>query len=144
MKNLFFILCISLFIGSCNSDDDVDPSCIFLIRNLDINATINLNLPQFNQLQFIGNSIFIPNFGNQGIIVTNTGSGFFAWDASDPNHEFQSCSRLTISGGLSAVCGCEDETMYSLVTGQALNESLPCSLINYRVQQEGNTLFITN
>ncbi len=146
MKFMRFLVIIvtSLCLLACGSDDRIDPNCNFLLNNLNVDSTVNLGLPQFSQLQFVGNSVFIPGLGNQGVIISNTGGGFFAWDASDPNHELQACSTLSISGGLSAVCGCEDETAYSLVTGQALGSSLPCSLINYPVQQQGNTLFIRN
>ncbi len=145
MKNLYFILCVSLCIISCDSDDNIDPNCNFLLRNLDVTTTINLNLPQFSQLQFISNSVLIPGIGNGGLIVSNTGVAFMAWDAADPNRPLESCSRLSIVGGLTAVNSCEDENMYSLATGEALNDpSLQCTLINYRVQQEGSTLFISN
>lgn len=142
MKHFFLTALISLLIFSCNGSDDIDPNCSFLI-NAGFSTSINLNLPQFSQLQFASNSVFIPNVGNQGVIVTNIGSGFFAWDASDPNHELRSCSRLSISG-LEGTCGCEEANTYSLVNGQPLGADLPCGLLNYRVQQEGSTLFISN
>jgi len=103
-----------------------------------------MSLPQYSQLQFISNSVYIPNAGNAGIIVTNTGSGYLAWDAGDPNHSPTSCSVLTVSG-LNATCGCGDENTYSLVTGQAIgNSNLQCPLKNYRAERNGNTLLIYN
>ena len=142
MKYTFILLLFFLFF-SCSKNSVNNPNCRFLL-DLGINEVVNLNLPQFNQLQFAGNSVFIPNAGNAGIIIASTGADFFAWDAADPNHAQSPCSVLENSG-LTATCGCEDKNEYSLVTGQALgNGNLPCSLRNYRVEKSGNTLLITN
>lgn len=103
-----------------------------------------MSLPQYSQLQFISNSVYVANAGNAGIIVTNTGSGYLAWDAGDPNQVPSSCSTLTISG-LNAISSCGNQNTYSLVTGQAIgNSDLQCSLKNYRVEQNGNVLLIYN
>ena len=89
-------------------------------------------------------SIIIPNIGNGGIIVTNSGTGFLAWDASDPNHiSNPSCSTMSIIGGIEGLCNCQDENSYSLITGQSLNIALECSLKPYRVELNGNTLLIS-
>ena len=142
MKHLFFTLGFCLFLLSCDSDDARNPNCNFLF-DVGVDVIVNLNLPQFNQLNFSGNSVFIPNAGNQGIIITRVGELFFAWDASDPNQQLRPCSVLEISG-LEATSSCEVSNTYSLVSGQSLNEELECTLINYRLTQEGNTLFISN
>ena len=103
-----------------------------------------MNLPQYSQLQFISNSVYVGNAGNGGIIITNSGTGFLAWDASDPNHTPNSCSQLEIMG-LEGKCRCNDENLYSLITGQPLNNSsLRCTLKAYRVEVSGSNLFISN
>jgi nitrite reductase/ring-hydroxylating ferredoxin subunit len=131
-----------VFLFSCSRDND-NENCRFLL-NVGVNEVLNLSLPQYNQLQFAGNSVYVPNAGNAGIIVASTGVDFFAWDAGDPNHAQSACSVLENSG-LEATCGCEDQNTYSLVTGQALGETaLPCALKNYRVEVSGNTLLVTN
>lgn len=144
MKNFFFISLICLLSTSC-SKNDTNNNCNYLV-NAGVDFTVNLNLPQFNDLQFISNSVLITNQGNGGVIVTNTGSGLVAWDAADPNHTFSNCSIMTIVGGINAKCNCDDENEYSLITGQSLNNSsLPCALKNYRVEQTGSSTFlITN
>ena len=142
MKSFLYLLLFAIII-SC-SDNSVDnKNCRFLL-NVGVNVSVNMSLPQYSQLQFISNSVYVPNEGNAGIIVTNTGSGYLAWDASDPNHAPSNCSMLTVSG-FNATCGCEDKNMYSLVTGQAIgNGNLQCPLKNYRVEQSGNNLRIYN
>ena len=102
-----------------------------------------MNLPQYNELQFTSNSVYIANQGNKGVIVINVGSGFRAWDAADPNHEQSTCSLLTITGA-NAVCGCVDANTYSLFTGGSIGKQLPCGLKEYRVNVSGNSLLITN
>lgn len=98
----------------------------------------------YTQLQFPSHSEYIPNAGNGGIIVTNSGTGFLAWDASDPNHTPSTCSRLEINA-LEGTCGCSDANVYSLITGQPLSDaSLRCGLKAYRVEQSGNELIIRN
>ena len=111
--------------------------------NLDVFYEVNLNLPQYSQLNFISNSVYIPNVGNGGIIVTNSGSGFLAWDAADPNHVNVPCAVLSISG-LEATSSCAQQNTYSLITGQSLGVALPCALKPYRVEQSGNILLLTS
>ena len=137
------ILLISvLLLFTCSSKNDQNSNCNFLL-NVGVNLSLNLNLPQFNSLQITGNSVYIANVGNNGVIVANAGSAFFAWDATDPNHSVRACSTLSPSG-LNASCGCEENT-FSLVNGQPLGDgNLQCGLLSYRVTQSGNTLIVGN
>lgn len=142
MKKIFLFVLTSFILVACSKNDDNNTNCKFLL-NIGVNVSVNLNLPQYSQLQFISNSVYIPNAGNKGVIVTNSGTGFLAWDAADPNHAQQSCSVLS-GTGLEGTCGCTDANTYSFITGQSLGSALPCTLKRYRVEQSGNTLFITN
>lgn len=140
--NKFFAIIIILVLVSCSKNDRVN-SCNFLL-NVGVNTSVNMNLPQYSQLQFTSNSVYIANQGNAGVIVINVGNNYRAWDAADPNHTPASCSLLTING-VNAKCGCQDQNEYSLFTGQILNNDLPCGLKEYRVESAGNnTLVISN
>lgn len=97
MKKILVLVLISSTLVSCSKSDTANSSCKFLL-NVGVNLSINLSLPQYNQLQFAGNSVYVANAGNGGIIVASTGVDFFAWDASDPNHAQSPCSRLVNSG----------------------------------------------
>ncbi len=143
MRSLFLIF-LFVLLTNCSGDSVNNPNCKFLL-DIGVNVTVNMNLPQYSQLQFAGNSVYIANYGNGGIIVASLGNNqYFAWDASDPNHTPSSCSALEISG-LEGICGCADHNKYSLVNGQPLeNASLQCALKNYRIEQNGNTLLISN
>ena len=133
IKYLFFL---GLIIGCVKNIDD--SRCNFLL-DLDIYYEVNLNLPQYNELNFISNSVYIPNVGNGGIIIVNSGTGYLAWDAADPNHTNLPCSVLTISG-LEATSSCAEQNTYSLITGQSIGVALTCSLKPYRVDSNGNIL----
>tara|TARA_B100000575_G_C22720557_1_gene433248 strand:- start:141 stop:572 length:432 start_codon:yes stop_codon:yes gene_type:complete len=138
-KIIYFII-IFLIIG-CEKDIN-DSRCNYLL-DLDIYYEVNLNLPQNNDLNFISNSVYIPNIGNGGIIIVNSGTGFLAWDAADPNQTNLPCSVLNISG-LEATSNCAEQNTYSLITGQSIGLALTCSLKPYRVEPSGNILIITS
>jgi len=141
MKLFLPLLCLTLFI-SCSDNVNENKNCKYLV-NIGVNVSINLSFPEYSELQFTGNSIYIPNAGNAGVIVAFTGADYLAWDAADPNHVQSPCSTLANSS-LQATCACEDKNTYSLVTGQSLGKALPCGLKNYRVEKNGNTLLIYN
>ena len=141
MKRQILFCFIIYGVFSC-SDTDSDPRCNFLL-DIKVVHEINLNLPQYNDLNFISNSVYISNIGNGGVIVTNSGTGFLAWDAADPNHTFNQCSILSIEG-LEASCSCPDENKYSLITGQSIKTQLTCPLKTYRAEQNGGSLIITS
>lgn len=143
MKRIALIFTFFLFF-TCTRNT-INPNCNFLL-NVGVSLSIDLNLPQYNQLQFPGNAIRFEGQGNSGIIIVSVNSNTLrAWDGADPNHAFSSCSRLEING-LNATCGCSDANEYSLITGQILGgEQLPCGLREYRVESTGgNSYLITN
>ena len=137
----FRLLFLIIFIYSCSSNIN-DSRCNFLL-NLDIYYEVNLNLPQYSDLNFVSNSVYVPDVGNGGVIIVNSGTGFLAWDASDPNHEILPCSILTINS-LEATSSCAQQNTYSLITGQSIGTVLNCALKAYRVESNGNVLVISS
>lgn len=138
---IFIFFCLAF--TACNRNAINDGDCQFLL-NISVNETVNLNFPQFSQLQFPSTSAFLPNAGNGGIILVNTGSTIAAFDAADPNHIFDTCSILEINGVIGE-CGCSDRNRYNLINGIALEDSnLRCPLKRYRVERSANTLLIFN
>ena len=137
----FRLLLLIIFTYSCSSNIN-DSRCNFLL-NLDIYYEVNLNLPQYSDLNFVSNSVYVPDVGNGGIIIVNSGTGFLAWDASDPNHEILPCSILNING-LEATSSCAQQNTYSLITGQSVGTVLNCTLKAYRVESVGNVLIISS
>lgn len=138
----YFYLILLLVLTSCDKNS-IDENCNFLL-NIGVSEQINLNLPKYSQLQFPSIPVYVENVGNGGVIVTNNGTGFVAFDAADPNHAPSACSVLSIDG-IFGVCGCDDENEYNLFSGLPKdNGSLRCPLKAYRVEQNGNTLLIFN
>ncbi|MBZ9777908.1 hypothetical protein LB452_03135 [Psychroflexus sp. CAK8W] len=134
---ILFTLCVS-----CESDDNLRRNPNLL--NINVNYEINLNLTQFNNLNFSGNSVYVPGQGNQGLIIVNSGSSYLAWDAADPNLVPSECSRLIIDG-LNAESTCDEPpNSYSLITGQPLVEDLRYPLFAYRITESGGVLRIFN
>ena len=107
MKKFFIIL--SFVLVSCTGDDSNNTNCNFLF-DAGVNLQVNTNLPQFNQLQFPGNGVYVSGQGNNGIWLWRLNSALLlAWDAADPSHAPAACSTLTDSGtGDIVVCGCDD------------------------------------
>lgn len=141
-KHLLIGFVLMLFL-SC-TDDDVrfnNPN----LFNVQFNVELNLSFPQYSQLNFTGNAIYVPgeDLGNDGLIVANTGSGFVAWDASDPNRIPGTCTRLQPNYP-TASSTCDPPYTYSLVTGQPLTENLEFALLNYRVVESNGSLFVSN
>ena len=137
----FRLLLLIIFIFSCSSN--INDSRCNLLLNLDIYYEVNLNLPQYSDLNFVSNSVYVPDVGNGGIIIVNSGTGFLAWDASDPNHEILPCSILNING-LEATTSCVQQNTYSLITGQSVGTVLNCTLKAYRVESGGNVLIVSS
>ena len=117
------------------------------LADIRFQRNLNLSLPLYNQLNFVGGSILIPDIGIKGVIIFNlSGNTFLAWEATCPNHVPESCSKLDISGVL-AECSCED-FQYSLATGQLLNPNEtvnpPRDLLFYQIQNFNGILRISN
>lgn len=144
MKKLLLLLSLMVFM-SCDKSDD-NPNCNFLF-DAEVNLTVNTNLPQFNQLEFTGNGVYVPGYGNKGIWLWRASSSIlYAWDAADPSHEPISCSTLIDTGqGDIVSCSCEDGNQYSLATGLVFGEnSQPCTLQPYRVEVLGNGIYVVS
>jgi nitrite reductase/ring-hydroxylating ferredoxin subunit len=108
---------------------------------------IDLSLPFFNGLSFVGGSILLNDIGFNGVILFNlNGSTFLAWEATCPNHVPKSCSKLSLSGVLSE-CSCEG-FQYSLATGIIINPSEtlspPQNLLYYQVEEYNGILRVSN
>jgi hypothetical protein len=138
----FILLFGLLFLTSCESDDNLRRNPNLL--NINVNFQVNLSLPQFNDLNFPGNSVYVPDQGNLGLIIVNAGGSYLAWDAADPNHIPSDCSLLEING-LNATSSCDDPPNdYSLITGQPLVDGLRFPLFAYRITESGGVLRIFN
>lgn len=130
MKKICLFLLFAFSLNGC-SDDGFNNNNPY-IPNFRFSTNINIDLPSFSALNFVGNSIYVPPQlgGSPGLIIFNSGSGYFAYDATCPNQPVTSCSTLTTNGGINVICPCDDES-YSLFTGLS---NLKYPLKRYRVE----------
>ncbi|WP_378179385.1 hypothetical protein [Aquimarina sp. SS2-1] len=144
MKKIIVLVCLSLCIFSCSSDDarSNNPN----LPSISFSHTVNLDLPEFNSLKFPGNSevIRIEGVGIKGVIIYNVDNTLYsAFELSDPNITPSSCSALSVTG-IRAESNCGNDNAYEIVSGQQLEGEGGYPLLRYRIVREGNTLVISN
>jgi len=143
MKKITLILCFTALLGCSKSDNS--PNCNFLF-DAGVNLTVNTNLPQFSQLQFNSNAVYVANQGNNGIwLYRLTSTTLYAWDAADPSLPPSACSTLTFVSGDIVESNCDNVNQYSLSTGFGFEgNTLPCTLKPYRVDDLGNGQYLVS
>ena len=91
------LFCLLFF--SCQKEEDY-------IQNVVVDINLNLTLPEFSDLQTVGNSVFITG-GVKGIIVYH--QGFDSYKTYDRNCSFEpslSCARIDSINSSIAICKC--------------------------------------
>jgi len=141
MKKILIIALLILV--SCSGDDNNNPNCNFLF-DAGVNLTVNTNLPQYSQLQFPGNGVYVAGQGNNGVWLWRLNSAtLLAWDAADPSRPPAACSTLQLTTGDIVESSCDEANRYSLATGLGLDgNTQPCTLQPYRVDDLGNNTFL--
>tara|TARA_B100000795_G_scaffold252721_1_gene222459 strand:- start:241 stop:690 length:450 start_codon:yes stop_codon:yes gene_type:complete len=145
MKNICIGIGLFFFLLGCGTDEDSLRQYNPYLINPQVNITLNLNLPQYNDLNFPGGSAIITSQGIRGIVVYRLNEDLFtAFELSDPNHIPSDCSRMTING-IEATCPCPNEdNTYNIVTGEHKTMPALYPMLGYRIERDGNTLRITN
>jgi len=145
MKKIIALMLISILMLSCSSDDDNRSNNPNLPR-VNVNLTINLNLPEFNELNFPGNSevITTDGVGIRGIIIYNINDTLYsAFELSDPNIPPSECSALSVNG-IRAESNCGNDNAYEIINGQQTDGEGGFPLLRYSIVREGNSLIISN
>ena len=144
-KTFVLLFCSSfLFLACTKTRTNRNP---YLIET-SFEYQVNLNLPQFNALQNIGNPVFIgtQGVGIKGVYIINTGFDTFrAFEAACPNLSPSSCSKIVSSGDI-ATFPCNSYE-YSLFTGQLLDRpdgEFLYDLLVYNVRSSVSNLYIYN
>ncbi|MDX1761099.1 MAG: hypothetical protein R3218_03000 [Christiangramia sp.] len=140
-KILFFLPLFISLLGCSGSDDELrnNPN----LPNVNFRFQLNLSFPEYNDLQFPGNSYATYNHGVRGVVIYNiNNSQYVAFELSDPNHPPSSCSAMTVDGVI-ASCGC-DANKYNVITGELTEGEGEYTMRPYRVRRSGNVLEVYN
>ncbi len=143
---LMFSFVFLLGLSSCESDSALRDNNSFL-RNKRVNFSLNLSLPQFADLTFPGNDLFIRNESAflQGVFIfTANAKDYTVFELAEPNHPEGSCSTPTqlTNGRLEYMCG-EEPTAYDILGLKVDGTSQDFPLRRYSAIRNGNTLSIT-
>lgn len=138
MRKLFLLLVLAAFF-SCEKNDTND-----ILPDVYVDETINLNLPQYIDLQTPSGWAYT-NGGIKGIILQNTGIGnppYKAFDLACPNNDCP--APMTFDGSLKLKCSC-DNSEYSIIDGAPQTPGNIHFAREYRVNViNGSTLNIRN
>ena len=132
---IFAFICL-LFL-SCQKQDDY-------VQNVLVDITLNLSLPEFEELQTVGNFVFI-NGGVKGIIVYH--QAFDIYKTYDRNCTYQpslSCARIDSVNSTIAICNCCDSKFLLGQNGLTIDGPALMPLKEYPNNLLGDVLYIYN
>lgn len=138
MKKVLLLFVTILFLSCTDSGNN---NCFPFVN---VNANINLELPQYIDLNVPGGWAYAPG-GLQGLIVYNlNGVQFKAYDRLCPGENISSCSQMIVDANLRILCQCND-VEYNILNGAPLTEGGECFANEYLVENlNGSILRITN
>lgn len=125
-----------LFLSMLSCGKELETSIPYVATNFSISLTI------YNDLKVPGGVVYFSGKGYGGIIVINTGLGYYAYDATCP-YEVDTEYLVENEGGIGTCSGCGSQ--YNLLDGGLVMEG-PSSenLLLYQVTATENYLYITN
>ena len=138
MKKLTYILTISILVFSCSSKEDY-------IQNVYVDEYVNLNLPEYSELNTSGGAIFTEG-GVEGIIIYHgVGDDYKVYDRNCSYEPSLSCSVIdSVNSGI-AFCGCCTSAFLISNTGESINAPalLPLKTYNWSLDDD-NVMRIHN
>lgn len=139
MKRATFLIITLLFLSCTQSGDN--NNCFPFVS---VNETVNLDLPQFIDLNVPGGWAYTTG-GLQGLIVYNiNGNQFKAFDRLCPGQNVSSCSQMIVDNNVRILCQCDDSE-FNILNGQPLTAGVECFAKEYLVENlNGSILRITN
>lgn len=131
MKKLVIILSFLMIFG-CLSKEDYIPI-------VSVDERIDLNLPEFAQLNISGEAIFIEG-GVKGIIIYNSGANDYkAYDRSCSYEPSLECARIDSIYSSVAFCQCCSSMFLLNQNGTAGNSPAIIALTKYSCQLDNST-----
>jgi hypothetical protein len=95
MKKYIFFLFLAFALNACHDDNYEDTN---FIPDITFSTSVNLNLPQSQNLRIPTQFVVYPSIGHRGVIVYNTGFGaqsvdqYLAFDLACPHVVLTSCA----------------------------------------------------
>ena len=129
------LFCLLFF--SCQKEEDY-------IQNVVVDINLNLTLPEFSDLQAVGNYVFITG-GVKGIIVYH--QGFDSYKTYDRNCSFEpslSCARIDSVNSSIAICKCCNSMFLLEQNGDNIDGPALLPLKQYPNNLSGDFLYIHN
>ena len=143
MKEVIFICFTALILSSCNNQDDY-------IRNVYVNFELDLSLPEYSDLEALGNVIFIEG-GNAGIIIYHFATNEYkVYDRNCSYEPSLACSYIDLVSSAVAYCnkkngGCCSSAFLLDQDGAAANAPALLPLKQYRYSLlQGDQMHIYN
>ena len=140
MKKIAFLLFFMTLLGCGSTTTPED-----LLPYVAVNENVNLDLPQFVNLQVPGGWAYVSG-GLKGIIVYNiNGTQFKAFERAAPHLPLsKTCSRMDVVNGFKMVCPCDDSE-FNILNGAPLTSGINYFARDYLVTNlNGAVLRITN
>ncbi|PIE50381.1 MAG: hypothetical protein CSA38_03940 [Flavobacteriales bacterium] len=142
-KILFILIIINnLAFNSCkNREETID-----CFPNVNINVSLNLNLPAYQPLQNVGGWVYIneQNAGTKGLLLIRTTNGFIAYDRNAPHICPSQDTRLKVENDIKIICP-KDGAEWILLTGEPVKiAEIPPKRYFVYYQPNNNHLTITN
>lgn len=137
---ILFLAIITLVACSSSAPDNNNN-----LPYIPVNETINLNSPQYINLQVPGGWAYAPG-GLRGLIIYNfNGTDFVAFDRACPHlSPSESCSQMIVESSIKMICPCDD-TEFNIITGAPLTTGINFAAREYRATLiSASTLTISN
>ena len=137
MRLPIVIVLLPLLFSKCNSKDDY-------IRDVYVNIEIDLSLPEYSDLDAVGNSIFIEG-GNKGLIIYH--AGINEYNIYDRNCSYEpslACSYIDSINSTIAYCKCCPSAFLMDQKGIAANTPALLPLKQYHYAINGQILHVFN
>jgi len=140
MKLLLYLLLFIPLLG-CENQAPND-----ILPDTQVNVTIDLNLPSYQNLLIHGGWAFTPTtgYGIKGILIYNQGGNYIAYERACPHLEIATCSAMTFDG-LYLKCTCDNSLFNIFTGGNSETAGITYSAREYHVQAlSASMLRITN
>jgi len=137
MKIVWTTLIVALLLSSCSTKDDY-------IRDVYVNINLDLSLPEYSNLDALGNSIFIEG-GNAGIIIYHFSiNEYKVYDRNCSYEPSLACSYIDSVNSAVAYCGCCSSAFLLSQDGVAANSPALLPLKQYHWSLQGSQMHIYN